>query len=175
MRLYPVEYPAFAGGIVELPSKGVTIQTSRMAQISNAVIRESWRRTLEGISTVLGRLAYLASLRDQNTGAYIHFGLSQKVGESEADRILRQSHADVFHQWICLGIGPQKEEVRDYLSGLGGDPREIIANWLRLEPYQNWVSAESREAERRLFAADLANVSELIRREFDVASPDRDL
>lgn len=174
-RFYPAEYPTFTGIITETPARGVTIQTSKMAEISNAIIRESWRRTLGGIATVPGRLAYLASLRDQNTGAYIHFGLSQKVGESEADRVLRQSHAEVFHRWLCMGIEPQKAEIRDYFSSLGGDPREIIANWLRLEPYRHWLPAESREAERSLFNADLANVSELIRLEFDVASPDRDL
>ena len=51
---------------------------------------------------------------------------------------------------------------------------EIIANWLTVEPYGNWVPGESRDVERKLFYADLAVVLELIRTEYGVASRDPD-
>jgi hypothetical protein len=140
-----------------------------------AILTESWRRTLAGIPTFPGRLAYLASLRNINTGTYEHFGLSQKIGASEVDRLLRRSHIDLFQEWLCFGLERQRREIEDYLSDLEGDKREIVFTWLSLGPYAVWIPAESRDVERKLYYADLSAVLELIRRDYGVASRDPDL
>ena len=137
-------------------------------------IAESWQRTLAAIPTFIGRLAYLASLRNVNTGSYEHFGLAQRVGEDEVDRILRRSHMSVFQEWLSFGLERQKDQLEEYFSWLEGDKREIISNWLTLEPWNNWVPGESRDVERKLFNADLAVIMELIRVEYGVASRDPD-
>jgi hypothetical protein len=140
-----------------------------------AALEESWRRTVSTIATLLGRLAYLSSLRNANTGTYEHFGLSEKAGAAEADRLIRRSHLDLFQQWLCFSLERQKEELESYFSSLDGDRREILSNWLVLGPYAAWVPAESRDVERTLFYSDLETVLELIRTESGVASRDPDL
>lgn len=140
-----------------------------------SLLSDSWQRTLAGIPTFPGRLAYLASLRNANTGAYEHFGLSQRVGEAEADRLLRRSHLEVFQEWLCFGLERQKQELEEYFSGLPGDRREIIAAWLSIEPYGAWIPADSRDVERRLYYTDLGVLLELIRSESGVSSRDPDL
>ena len=140
-----------------------------------AALEESWRRTVSGIATLLGRLAYLSSLRNANTGTYEHFGLAEKAGAAEADRLIRGSHLDLFQQWLCFSLARQKEELEAYFSSLEGDRREILSNWLVLGPYAAWVPAESRDVERKLFYGDLETVLELIRTESGVASRDPDL
>lgn len=137
-----------------------------------AAVVESWQRTLSAIPTLIGRLAYLSSLRNAHTGSYEHFGLAQRVGEDEVNRILRRSHVTAFQEWLCFGLERQKDELDEYFSELEGDKREIISNWLTLEPWNNWVPGESRDVERKLFSADLAVILELIRVEYGVASPD---
>lgn len=137
-----------------------------------AAVVESWQRTLSAIPTVIGRVAYLSSLRNAHTGSYEHFGLAQRVGEDEVNRILRRSHMTAFQEWLCFGLERQKDELDEYFSELEGDKREIISNWLTLEPWNNWVPGESRDVERKLFGADLAVILELIRVEYGVASPD---
>ena len=52
--------------------------------------------------------------------------------------------------------------------------RQIVSSWLTIEPYGNWVPAESRDVERKLFYADLTVILELIRNEYGVASRDPD-
>jgi hypothetical protein len=138
------------------------------------VIAESWKRTLSAIPTSIGRIAYLSSLRNVNSGSYEHFGLAQRIGADEVDRILRRSHMSVFQEWLCFTLERQKEELEEYFSGLKGDKREIIASWSTLEPWYTWVPGESRDVERKLFNADLAVVLELVRVEYGVSSRDPD-
>lgn len=143
-----------------------------MTPNKEAALTETWRRTLAGIPAMLGRLSYLASLRNANTGAYEHAGLAERVGAMETDRLLRRSHLEVFEEWLCFGLERQKQELEEYLSALKGDKREIISTWLSLEPYSVWVPAESRDVERKLFYTDLGIVLELIRADYGVASRD---
>lgn len=146
-----------------------------MSPEKEAILTESWQRTLAGIPTFPGRLAYLASLRNANTGTYEHFGLSQRIGAPEVDRLLRRSHVDLFQEWLCFSLDRQHRELDDYLADLEGDKREIVSTWLSLGPYAAWIPAESRDVERKLYYADLGAVLELIRRDYGVASRDPDL
>ncbi|HVV45858.1 MAG TPA: hypothetical protein VHC72_11665 [Bryobacteraceae bacterium] len=140
-----------------------------------AAIAESWRKTLAGIESPLGRLAYLASLRNENKGTYEHFGLAERIGEEEAHNVIRRSHLAVFQEWLCFGLERQKEELEAYFASLDGDREKILANWLVLGPYASWIPAESRDVERKLFYTDLETVLELIRTEYGVASRDPDV
>jgi hypothetical protein len=88
--------------------------------------------------------------------------------------MIRRSHLGVFQEWLCFGLEQQKEELEEYFSGLEGDRRQIVSNWLTLEPYGRWVPAESRDVERKLFYADLSVILELIRIEYGVASRNPD-
>ena len=150
----------------------------RMRRLVNsnreAAASESWQRTLAAIPTLIGRVAYLSSLRNVHTGSYEHVGLAQRVGEDEVDRILRRSHMSVFQEWLSFGLETQKDQLEEYFSWLEGDKREIVSGWLTLEPWNNWVPGESRDVERKLFNADLAVILELIRVEYGVASRDPD-
>lgn len=145
-----------------------------MTPTKAAALNESWQRTLSAIPAMIGRLSYLASLRNTNTGTYEHFGLAERVGATETDKLLRRSHLEVFQEWLCYELDRQKTELEEYLAGLEGDKREIISTWLSLEPYAVWVPAESRDVERKLFYSDLSVVLELLRADYGVASRDPD-
>ena len=139
-----------------------------------SAVAENWQRTLSTIPTVLGRLAYLSSLRNVNKGTYEHAGLAQRIGEIESDLILRRSHNAAFHEWLCFGLEQQKNELEQYFSDLEGDTREIIATWTTLPPWSEWVPIESRDVERELFCSDLRILLEIFRNDFGVASRDPD-
>jgi len=78
-----------------------------------AAVSENWRRTLDQIPTVIGRLAFLSSLRSVATGTYEHFGLSQRMGPEPTNDLLRRIHLEVFENWLCFGLERQKEEIED--------------------------------------------------------------
>jgi hypothetical protein len=133
-----------------------------------------WRNTLSQIPTTFGRLIYLSSLRDQNTGTYQHHGLAQLFGEGETDQTLRHSHSQTFSEWLCFNLEQQKGDLEGYLEELHEDKKTILATWIRLAPYRNFVPASAREVERNLFTTDLETVLELLRYDYAVASPDQD-
>ena len=139
-----------------------------------AAVAESWQRTLSGLPTVFGRLAYLSALRNVNTGTYEHIGLAQRIGDPAADTLLRTSHQTVFQEWLCFDLTRQKQEIEEYFSGLEGEKQEVLATWLRLEPCRSWVPADSRDVERSLFYSDLEAILELMRVEYGVSSRDPD-
>src|SRR5690242_15265042 len=82
-----------------------------------------------------------APLRDQNTGTYQHHGLAQLFGPDEADETLRQSHSQTFSEWLCFNLEQQKDDLEGYLEELHEDKKTILATWIRLSPYRNFIPA----------------------------------
>jgi hypothetical protein len=146
----------------------------RARTLDRGAAPDLWRNTLARIPTVFGRLAYLASLRDANTGEYQHFGLAQAFGDDQAAQVLRETHEQVFADWLCFTLEQQKADLDSYLAALGGDRRTIIENWIRLSPFGSMVPASIRTMERELYTADLDTILELLRAGSGAACPDRD-
>lgn len=140
-----------------------------------AAVEESWRRTLEGIPMLIGKLAYLASLRTGEAAGYQHYGLAQRLGEDGTHTMLGNSHVQVFREWLGLNLTQQKQDVGRYLFEGQGDGGSLLASWIALEPWAAWFPRDSRDVERELYRTDMIMLLELLRREASVDRRDPDL
>ena len=128
-------------------------------------IQDVWARTLSQIPTALGRIAYLASLRDPNTGRYEHFGLAQLYSAEESDQALRESHGQAFAEWLNFSLADQKDDLENYLASLGKDRGTVLEAWTKLQSYRNLLPVDASAAESELFVTDLELILRLLRGE----------
>lgn len=142
--------------------------------LDRSAASDLWRNTLSQIPSVFGRLVYLASLRNSNSGRYEHHGLALVFGEDEANRALKRSHSQVFREWLTFNLEQQKADLDLYLAGLDEDKRTVLKTWLELAPYRNLIPFTLRGVEKRLYTADLKALLELMGHAHGAAAPDPD-
>ncbi|HEY6391760.1 MAG TPA: hypothetical protein VIX89_10810 [Bryobacteraceae bacterium] len=138
-----------------------------------------WRNTLSRISSVFGRLVYLAKLRNSNSGQYEHYGLTIVFGDLEAHRALKKSHRETFSEWISFSIERQKSDLELYFSDQPEDQRTILKTWEKLQPYRNFPPTAAKDVEKKLYLADLRAILAVLknasdRNASDAGDPDPD-
>lgn len=121
------------------------------------------KNTLSRIPSLFGKLVYLSSLRDPNSGAYRHHGLSMVFGREESARCLRQHHEQAFFEWLVLPLADKSADLTVYFSSLDDPLREVLNYWVRTKAYAQHVPAVARPMERELFVHDLEALIATIR------------
>jgi|SRR5579883_134605 hypothetical protein len=129
-----------------------------------------WKNTLSRIPTVYGRLAYLASLRDQNSGLYRHHGLSTLFGREESSKALRESHASTFQEWLNLSLAEKHAELIAYLENLEESPALVLEHWTRAGSYKQLLPDGAGKPESELFSRELAALVEVLKAGWSVAA-----
>jgi hypothetical protein len=150
------------------------LQRRPIRELERGAAADLWRHTLSQIPCAFGRLVYLSSLRDINTGRYEHHGLAMAFGEEESERTLRLSHETAFSDWIGYQLEYQKADLDLYLAGLSIDKPTLVRTWLRLAPYRNFIPASVQAVERQLYLCDLEMLLDLLKNEYGVGEADPD-
>src|SRR3982751_2610495 len=139
-----------------------------------AVLDETWGRELAEIETAYGRLVYLASLRDSNSGRYEHYATEPSSRNRVHTHFLRL-HEGIFREWVNYTLARKKADIELYIRGLDSvDPSELVDAWLRLTPYKNLVPAAIRGPDRERHISDFEILLGLLKNVYGVASPDLD-
>jgi hypothetical protein len=73
--------------------------------------------TLSAVSGLLGKLAYLASLRGQ--GRYEHWGMESIHGPESSERALRQAHMEVITRVLRTPLPSLLEDLNESSEGSG--------------------------------------------------------
>ena len=140
--------------------------------LEHTAVADLWKHTLSQIPTLYGRLAYLASLRDPNSGAYRHYGLSAAFGREESGKALKQSHERVFSEWLNLALAEKSLDLMNYLQSLDDPRRTVVGHWLRSDHYRAQIPDSARPMEIELFHRDLEALLEIFRNASAAEPPD---
>lgn len=122
-----------------------------------------WKNTLSKIPSLFGKLVYLGSLRDPNSGIYRHHGLSLVFGRDESSRVLRDNHEQAFFEWLNLSLAEKSADLELYLTSLEDSLPTVLGHWSRSKSYSNHIPIATREMERELFVRDLEALIETIK------------
>jgi hypothetical protein len=126
-------------------------------------LADLWKHTLSQIPSTYGRLAYLASLRDANSGVYRHHGLSAAFGREESLSALRKSHEDSFQEWLRLPLSGKSADLIIHFQNLEENPRQVVTYLARATPYLSQVPDSASPAQRRQFKMEMEILLDLIK------------
>jgi hypothetical protein len=113
------------------------------------------RRSLSKISGDMGRLIYLASTRDYNTGTYHHEGLAARFRSDIAGQALATAHRQIFDKLSTCPLEQLVRELETYVQSCRQTREEILQVWQKLEPYRVALPVDANRVVARLFVANV--------------------
>ena len=130
--------------------------------LAGSASADLFKNTLSRIPTVFGRLAYLASLRDPNSGVYHHHGLGALFGRDESRRALGEAHAHIFQQWLILPLSAKHEDLVKYLASLDDTRAAVLEYWTKTGISRGYLPRSVQEADEQLFFSEFAVLLETL-------------
>ena len=105
-------------------------------QQSRAVIEDFSSHTLAAISSDFGRLYYVSSLRDSNSGRYEHDGLMTLYPENAVQIALSHCHEELFSRILETPLRDQERDLRACLSSAGDQFWDVVESWRESRHFQ---------------------------------------
>jgi hypothetical protein len=91
------------------------------------------RNTLAAIPGILGKLDYVAGLRE-NCGGYLHWGLARVYGEESAQQAAVEAHRQVFSEILRTPINALLEDAFKCASGRESEAATSLETLFRRAP-----------------------------------------
>ena len=124
------------------------------AQVREAC-EDLMERTLAFLPGSFGRLIYLASMRDYNTGQYYHEGLAKRFSQEVAEEALTRCHREAFHLLLRSPLAELVGELERYIGSTPTEADQLLDTWERLQPYRVAVPAQSSPVLAEFFTSNV--------------------
>jgi len=122
---------------------------------SLAVEMCSQQLALENFPNDLTRMLYLASLRDCNSGRYLHPELSSTLGIEEADNALSMCHDQIFRRLLKTAVRDYALQLEEYIRYTRAERSVVLATWRSLQAYRSTVPVHSLPVYADLFCLNI--------------------
>jgi hypothetical protein len=120
---------------------------------------------LETLPNDLTRMIYLASLRDCNSGMYLHPELSQSRGVHAADRALRDCHEQVFRRLLTTRLAEYVIQLQEYIRYTRGEILTVLKTWRSLQAYRATAPLGAVAISTELYFLNVAIALEVVGRQ----------
>jgi hypothetical protein len=128
-------------GTIILPKTSLPYNSGRSAlpeepsQITEPA-RYAREQLLAPLPNDLTRLIYLTSIRDYNSGAYLHHVLSRRYGLEIVDKAFHMCHEEVFVRLLAASVEDYVRQIVGYIRFARADQNQFIGIWKVLQAYR---------------------------------------
>ncbi len=120
---------------------------------------------MEDLPNDLTRMLYLSSLRDCNSGRYLHPELSPGMGAEEAHWALRACHDRVFLRLLTTPVAQYVVQLKEYIRYTRTERSVVLTTWESLEAYRATVPVHAMHVYRDLFCLNVEMALAVLRQE----------
>jgi hypothetical protein len=113
------------------------VESLERFQQSRAVIEDFSSHSLAAISSDFGRLYYVSSLKDSDSGRYEHDGLMSLYPENAVQAALSHCHEELFSRILETPLREQESDLRDCLGAAGDQYWDVVESWRENRYFQN--------------------------------------
>ncbi len=110
----------------------------------------------------LTRMVYLASLRDCNSGLYLHPALSTRLGTTAADFALRACHERVFRRLLTTRLEDYVQQMREYIRYTRAETGQVLKTWKSLQAYRATVPVGTTRLFSDMFDLNVSAALEIL-------------
>jgi len=103
----------------------------------------------------LTRMLYLASLRDCNSGRYLHPEISARMGIEVADQGLLACHDEVFRLLLVAPISRYVDQLDEYIRYTRMEMAVVLRTWQSLQAYRATVPMRASSLYREVFCLNV--------------------
>lgn len=135
------------------------------------VIEAFTRYSLAAIPTQLGRLSYVASLRDPATGLYRHPDLEASYPQGSVQDAIAYCHRELFDRILELPLDEQEKDLRRFLAETGEPCAPTAQSWQKQETYRRLAPSGAPTYLTDLFESNMRVALRLIAGHPSSASP----
>jgi hypothetical protein len=110
---------------------------------------------LSRIPSIFGKLALLASLKDEQTGRYADPLAVLLWGRKQTEDCLKQKHAEIFFAWLRLALAAQTVDLTTCLASWKDDQNPFTPSWFDERLPEKLIPGPASEMEHALFMGNL--------------------
>jgi hypothetical protein len=131
------------------------VESLERFQQSRAVIEDFSSQTLAAISSDFGRLYYVSSLKDSNSGRYEHDGLTSLYSENAVQAALSHCHEELFSRILETPLKEQERDLGACLGSAGDQYWDVIKSWSENRYFKNMCPEGLPDYLQDLFSSNM--------------------
>jgi len=132
------------------------VESLERFQQSRAVIEDFSSRSLAAISSDFGRLYYVSSLKDSDSGRYEHDGLMSLYPENAVQSGISHCHEELFTRILETPLKEQESDLRECLDAAGDQYWDVVESWRETRYFREMCPKGLPDYLQELFCSNMS-------------------